>query len=213
MAFAITKVQCFGIEAEECVNKRYKQYMVLDVTAANTDTDWDLGEYVSGSLGTFWDAVDGTTIGANSLQAIRDIVSRAAFFDGIGGTAAGVGTSLLMFESAASAGGAASEALTCTGVLTTDQLVGAFMFEDGANAGALTETTITASDQITCNFTTNPGAGAVIRVLVRRGAEITAKNGAVNLSYKSGSAPTSAQVVLKWILDPAHPPVEYYATA
>lgn len=77
MAFAITKVQAYGIEAEEPLNKRYRQYMYLTLTAANTDVDLDLGDNQAGSLGTFWDAVDGTAIGANALLAIQDIVTRA----------------------------------------------------------------------------------------------------------------------------------------
>lgn len=77
MAFAITKVQAYGIEAEEPLNKRYRQYMYLTITGASSDVDLDLGDNQTGSLGTFWTAVSGTTIGANALKAIQDIVTRA----------------------------------------------------------------------------------------------------------------------------------------
>lgn len=77
MAFAITKVQAYGIEAEEPLNKRYRQYMYLTLTAANTDVDADFGDNVAGSLGTFWTAAGGTATGAGALQAIQDIVTRA----------------------------------------------------------------------------------------------------------------------------------------
>lgn len=79
MAFAITKVSAYGFEIEEPLNKRYHQFMFLTLTAAATDVDLDLGDYVAGSLGTFWDAVDGTDIGASSLKTIQDIGSRAEF--------------------------------------------------------------------------------------------------------------------------------------
>lgn len=80
MTFAITKVDAYGFEIEEPVNKRYHQYMFLTLTAAATDVDLDLGDYVAGSLGTFWAAVDGDgAIGDNSLATIRDIGSKAEF--------------------------------------------------------------------------------------------------------------------------------------
>jgi len=79
MAFAITKVDAYGFEIEEPVNKRYHQYMFLTLTAAATDVDLDLGDYIAGSLGTFWNAVDATDIGLNALATIRDIGSKAEF--------------------------------------------------------------------------------------------------------------------------------------
>ncbi len=85
MTFALAKVQAYGIEAEEPLNKRYRQDLILTITAANTDVDLDLGDYIAGSLGTFWDAVDGTATGAGALQAMQDIGTRAEAFDGFGG--------------------------------------------------------------------------------------------------------------------------------
>lgn len=77
MAFAVTVVEAYGIEVEEALNKRYIQYLNLTITAANTDTDWDLGDNVTGSLGTFWTAADGTATGLTALGAIQDIETRA----------------------------------------------------------------------------------------------------------------------------------------
>lgn len=77
MAFAITKVQAYGIEAEEPLNRRYRQYMYLTLTATSADVALDLGANQTGSLGTFWTAVSGSDIGANALKAIQDIVTRA----------------------------------------------------------------------------------------------------------------------------------------
>jgi hypothetical protein len=89
MAFAVTKVECYGLEAEEAVNKRYRQYMNLTITNLAADVDLDLGDLVAGSLGTFWTAVSGTTVGANALKAIQDIVTRAASFDSFGSNISG----------------------------------------------------------------------------------------------------------------------------
>lgn len=85
MTFALTKVRAYGVEAEEPRNKRYRQFLVLDITAANTDVDLDIGEHVSGSLGTFWNAVDGSEPGDTGLKAIRDIVKRADCLVAVGG--------------------------------------------------------------------------------------------------------------------------------
>lgn len=83
MAFALTKAVGYGVEAEEAVNKRYKQVLLLTITAANTDVDLDLGDYA----GTFWDAVDGTTVGATALAAIKQINVKALTLLSIGGDA------------------------------------------------------------------------------------------------------------------------------
>ncbi len=100
MAFAITKVQAYGIEAEEPLNKRYRQHMYLTLTAANTDVDLDIGDNQTGSLGTFWTAASGTATGAGALQAIQDIVTRAEFGES-------PSLSPLSFFQAAAASGAA----------------------------------------------------------------------------------------------------------
>ncbi len=82
MTIALTSVKAYGIEAEEAVNKRYKQVLILGITAANTDVAIDLGNAVSGSLGTFWTAVGGTEPGVTALAAVRDINMRASSYVG-----------------------------------------------------------------------------------------------------------------------------------
>ena len=79
MAFAITNVQAYGFEIEEPVNKRYHQFLFMTLTAAAADVAYDFGAYIAGSLGTFWDAVDGTDIGLAALKTIRDIGTRAEY--------------------------------------------------------------------------------------------------------------------------------------
>lgn len=86
MAFVLTKVQAYGIESEEPVNKRYRQYLHLTITGLNTDLDLDIGDNVAGSLGVFWAAVDATATGLAGLAAIQDIVTRVESFDSVGGS-------------------------------------------------------------------------------------------------------------------------------
>lgn len=81
MAFALSSVQVYGIEAEEALNNRYSQRMILHITAANTDIDLDLGDY----SGTFWTAVGGTSPGSVALLAIKQIQELADGLLAIGG--------------------------------------------------------------------------------------------------------------------------------
>lgn len=146
MAFAVTVVEAYGIEVEEALNKRYRQFMNLTITAANTDTDWDIGDYVAGSLGTFWTDADGTSTGLAALAAIQDIDKRAR-------AGAGFTLSAPNFYQGGSASGV--------------------VFTAAANTSGKTP----------------------------------------NLTFASGSAPTSITISLEWILQPQQAPVELYASA
>lgn len=231
MAFVLTKVQTYGIEAEEPLNKRYRQYMILTITAANTDTDLDLGDNQAGSLGTFWNAVDATATGAGALQAIQDIVTRAEYFDSFGGNfmnraqVDSASTSIFALNSGTSAGGDANETLTLTGAATGDTVLAVYSRVAATGTVVLSSaaTSIATADQITAVYTGDPGTTAALRVLLSRaGGTTTPEAGAYTVSYAnktpnitfaSGDAPTDYVVVLKWILQPQTAPVEYYATA
>lgn len=231
MTFALTKVQCYGQEAEEPVNKRYRQFMMLNITAANTDVDLDLGDNQTGSLGTFWTAVSGTAPGAGALTAIQDIVTRAESFASWGGNwtdraqVDAADTALVSYDSAASAGGAATEALTVTGLAVADTILAVSQLTKGANSTALNQWTDTGRtlNTLTVGWTANPGAGSVVRVLVKKVAATTTPaagtftasfaNKTPNFTFASGDAPTAYEVSLEWILQPQVAPVEYYATA
>lgn len=229
MAFAITKVQCYGQEAEEPINKRYRQFMMLNITAANTDTDLDLGDNQTGSLGTFWDAVDGTDIGAKALLAIQDIVTRAESFASWGGNALlsrqqGDVSGLVAYTSAASAGGNATENLTVTGASVGDTVLAATKVAAGANAEPLVALGAVSADAISVTFGGDPGAGATVRFLIQKVSTgsvtpnagqftVTFANNTPNFTFASGDAPTSYEVSLEWILQPQTAPVEYYQTA
>lgn len=73
MAFSLTKCIAHGTEAEEPVNKRYIQRLILEVTATTADIDFDIGDIA----GTFWTAVGATQPGTAALAALKDINARA----------------------------------------------------------------------------------------------------------------------------------------
>ncbi len=228
MTFVVTKVQAYGIEAEEALNKRYRQYMVLTLTAANTDVALDLGNNQTGSLGTFWTAGDDTATGAGALLALQDIVTRADYFDNIGGTftqvaADATGTLITALNSSASTGGSATASFVLTGAATGDTVLGATIVTAATGTVALQSA---ASSIATANvypvvFTGDPGSTAVIRVAISRAStavsagtyQLSFANKTPNILFVTGDAPTSYTVVLRWILKPQTAPVEYYAQA
>lgn len=226
MTFVLTKVQTYGIEAEEPLNKRYRQYMVLTITAANTDIALDLGSNQSGSLGTFWTAVSGTATGAGALQAIQDIVTRADYFDSIGGNfmsrSQGDGSfaSVVMLNSTASTGGSASETLALSGAATGDTVLSAYLVAGPTGSVVMQRaaSSIATANLFPVVFSGDPGNSAVVRVqLLRTGTtpdagtyQVSYANKTPNILFASGDAPTSYSVVLKWILQPQTGPVEYY---
>lgn len=225
MAFAVTKVQAYGIEAEEALNKRYRQYMILTITAANTDVDLDLGDNQSGSLGTFWTAVTGTDTGAGALLAIQDIVTRAESFDSFGGNfmdRGQVDTQIQTILSGASTGGGTAETLTLSGALTTDTVIAATIGVAGATAAYLraAATSIAVSGAYPVTFSADPGTGLKVLVALKRAAgtftpgagtyTVSYANKTPNILFASGDAPTAYEITLKWILVPQVGPVEYY---
>jgi hypothetical protein len=230
MTFVVTKVQAYGIEAEEALNKRYRQYMILTITAANTDIDLDLGDNQDGSLGTFWNAVDATATGAGALLAIQDIVTRADYFDSFGGNfldRAQVdpsGGTLQTLISGTTSGGDAAETQTLTGAATGDTVIAVYV--STAATGSITlqaaASSIATADQITSTWTGDPGTTAKLRVTLRKAAGAAVEAGSYTVSYANKTpnitfattdAPTAYVVVLKWILQPQTAPVEYYAQA
>jgi hypothetical protein len=229
MTFALTKVRAYGIEAEEPINKRYQQKLILNITAANTDVDLDLGDY----SGTFWTAVGATEPGITALKAIKDIQIAADSFVGLGGTSlAGYvqGDSSVpvvqTLNSAASAGGSANETLTVTGLLTTDTVLSAIMITEGANNVAVKTFagTVAVANQYPVEWTADPGAGAVVKVAFSR-ATTAVQSGTYQIAmnstntqlpdilFLSGNAPTAYVLELSWILKDAQQPIEVAATA
>ena len=230
MAFALTKVRGYGVEAEEALNKRYRQYLILNITGANTDVDLDIGDYTSG---TFWTAIGtSATAAAALLAALKDIQTRAEAFLGVQGT--GIATRqqvdasrtiVTALDSSASAGGSATETLTVTGLLTTDTVLGATIVEDGANSVYIREAakTCAVNGQYIVTFSGDPGAGLELRVSLSR-ASTTPEAGTYqvaldgtntlipNILFASGDAPTSYRLVLSWILKDGQVPVEVDAT-
>lgn len=232
MAFALTKAVAYGIEAEEAVNKRYKQVLQLTITAANTDTALDLGDYA----GTFWDAVDGSTPGDEALAAIKSINTKAAQLIKVASEPLlsrqvidPTTTKELSFLSAASSGGAAEESFTVTGLKTTDTIISVDMEVDGAGTGksiVAYDQPADADDDLDVTFDADPGANAKVRVLVQRtettsapeagqfGLAMNGTNARLpDITWNSGDAPTSYIVHLEWILKDAEVPTELSAVA
>lgn len=73
MTLALTSVIAYGVQAEEPLNKYYRQFLQLEFTAAATDLTLDFGAVA----GTFWTAVGATDPGLTALAALKDIASRA----------------------------------------------------------------------------------------------------------------------------------------
>ena len=67
----------------------------------------------------------------------------------------------------ASAGGAASEALTCTGLIATDTIFAVSQKTAGANGTAIVSYTGLGTNALTVAWTADPGAGSIIKVLVK----------------------------------------------
>lgn len=84
MAFALTSWVAYGTPIEG-VKDRYHQHLVLKCTSTNTDVSLDFDEFAAGSLGTFWDAVDGSEPGDGALQAVRNIAPKVDCLIGLGG--------------------------------------------------------------------------------------------------------------------------------
>jgi len=230
MAFTLSKIRAYGIEAEEPVNKRYQQKLILNIAGLATDVDLDLGDY----SGTFWTAVGATQPGITALKAIKDIQTLADSFVGLGATSLAGYTQqpavggIVTYDSAASAGGSTSETLTVTGLAVGDVILAASQRVVGANASALSGFGTVALNSLPVTFTANPGAGAIVRVLVRKvstAAAVAVTAGGYSLVmnstntmlpdilFASGNAPLSYVLELSWILKDAQQPVEVDATA
>jgi hypothetical protein len=77
-------------------------------------------------------------------------------------------SNLVVLDSAAGAGGAASEAMVVTGLLATDTILSVVQMTKGANNLPLLGFSGLAADELTAVWSADPGAGAVIKVLVKR---------------------------------------------
>jgi hypothetical protein len=226
MAFALTKVRAYGIEAEQPLNKRYQQMLVLSYTALNTDTALDIGNYA----GTFWTAVSGTEPGKTALAALKDISSRCDTFVDVGGTAlAGkipAASGLISYDSAASAGGAASETYAVVGLAVADKVLSVTPLIAAANAVSLRAVGAIGAGTLVVTYSADPGAGGKVRVLVQKAAASAgtliagqyalAMDGTnVNLpslTFVTTDAPTTGVIVLQWDLKDAAEPVQAYAS-
>jgi hypothetical protein len=230
MAFALTSMKAYGIEAEEPLNKDYKQFVELNITGLATDVDLDIGDYTSG---TFWTAIGTTSDQAKALLAtLQAIQIRAKCFDGASGLGISTkqqisGPGVTSLDSAASVGGAATETLTVTGLLTSDTVLAVSQFQKGANGTALIDFgnasgQVGTAGQLDAEWTANPGAGAKVRVLISRTVATPGAGQYIltldsthtlipNLLFASGDAPTTYSLILSWTLKSNELPVSVSA--
>jgi len=75
---------------------------------------------------------------------------------------------IIALQSDAGSGGGASEALTITGLKTDDQVLGVTQRVPGANSLAMIGWNTLVLDGMTIVWAADPGAGAIVVVLVRR---------------------------------------------
>jgi hypothetical protein len=227
MAFALTSIKAYGVEAEEPLNKDYKQYLEANITGLATDIDLDIGDYTSG---TFWTAIGTSSDQAKALLlALKAIQIKAKSFTGVSGVglstkAAIQGPGALSLDSNASAGGAATETMTVTGLLTTDTIRAVSQFVKGANGTATiaygnASGAVTVANQLPVEWTANPGAGAKVRVAIQRVSGVTPAAGQYaismdstntfvpNLLFASGDAPLVYSLVFEWTLKANEIPV------
>jgi hypothetical protein len=230
MTFALTKVTAYGIEASEPLQKRFKQVLILEGTAANTNVAYDFGTYA----GTFWTAVGGTEPGTSALKAVKDIQIKAKAFisaSGVGLSAysqtSATNSKVLALTSAAYGGGSATPTLTVTGLLTTDTILGATQILKNQNSLPLIGAagTCATNDQYAVVYSADPGTTGTVRVVFSRAAANTVAAGTYQLSmdatntlipdilFLSGDAPTAFKIVLQWILKDQEIPEELYVSA
>lgn len=75
---------------------------------------------------------------------------------------------IVSLDSAASAGGAATEVLAVAGLLATDTVLAVSQRVKGANNTAVTGFGAPGAGTLSVDYTANPGAGSIVRVLVKR---------------------------------------------
>lgn len=77
-------------------------------------------------------------------------------------------TQIMVLTSSAGAGGAATEAMTVAGLLATDVILGVSQSVKGANSLPLLGFNTQTAGHLTGVWSADPGAGAVIKVSVKR---------------------------------------------
>jgi len=210
--FALTKYNAYGFVIDSDVRKRAMQRMTLHITAANTDTDFDLGD----DSGTFWTAVgvDATygDLGDQALATIQKIDDNVVALNDIGGLELYKNGGARCLEVQGYCDTAATDEVsvsyddvTCTGLLSTDTIRAVYMKTANANERPLTSAYLSAAGIMHLTFTSPPGATGVARVSYTRADTYCYYISSIssyrpNIVFISGSAPTSMVITLEWEL-------------
>ncbi len=226
MTFQLNKFQAYGIEPSEPVTKRWRQFAILTIAAANTDTALDIGT----NAGTFWtaaiaDTTYGATVATPALAALKDIQLRAESFTDVESSEllsrgnANSPPNITQLTSAAYAGGSATPTLTVTGLLTTDVILAATQQIANGNSLPLLAYGTPGSGTLAVTYSADPGASGKVRVAILRTAaaasvagqySVAIANLRPNITWVSGDAPTAYDIVMSWTLNPAQEPIELY---
>lgn len=208
MTFALTKARLYGVTIDEPVRKRAIQRAYLKITAANTDTDMDLGD----TGGTFWTAaVAADSTAANVRTALHALDTKAQSFLGVRGEELvdrfrddGVnGFSIVAAGEFTTAGGDTDETIPVSGALATDIALVTLH-----TAGGTPRTVVDASassDQIDVDMSDDPSTDHVLSYLLLRARpgtnyRVSIQNNLPNLTFQSGSGETEYNLVLEWEL-------------
>ena len=208
--FALTKFNAYGFIIDSQIKKRAMQRATLHITAANTDTALDLGS----DSGTFWTAAEADAtygdMATNALERLNEIVDNALVLNNIGGILPyqqqGVCSSntLSYCDATVVTGSGLTEDIACSGLLTTDTLLGVTQKVKGDDGYALNAWAASAAGYITLSWTSPPGASSVSRVVYSRATgycyTLTVTDKRPQITFVSGSAPTTYYVTLEWEL-------------
>jgi hypothetical protein len=230
MSQAVTQVQAFGFEKDESLTYRFSQRLILWTTGLNTDTVYDFGNNVAGSLGTFWTAAlaNGTygSIATTALQLIQTIQPLAQqFLQFIGPVAASyvkVGGGSVQSLTSANIASSATPTATVTGLLATDVILS--VTQSTANTNSLTPIAFgtPSANALPLTYSGACGTGGQVTVTFFRptgtvtpqGSQYTLalqSNLSPNLTFASGYAPTAGVFYLDYDLANGTHPV-YYPT-
>lgn len=179
MTVALSSVKIYPLVADEPLRKTFLHVAEVDLTLANSDTAIALATLAAA------DETNGPAL-ETLLARADDIVG--VFVPGL--VPVSTTNTLKAFTSAAGVGGAATEAMTLTGLAAADEILAVTQKTKGANSLPLLGWSTQAANALTGIWSADPGAGAVIEVLVRKAASGTPSKGEVIVDVSTVTAPT-----------------------
>lgn len=143
------------------LNSLPQRVLVVPIDGTATNPPIQIGGGLTGSSGT---GIYGTEVELDISVGGSRIVSITP----AGLSATIVGQSISVLTSASSIGGTPTEALVVTGLLTTDTILSVSQSVPGANSLPLLGFNTQTTNHLTAVFSADPGAGAIIKVAIKR---------------------------------------------